>query len=294
MTRNFIDEQNLENFISEQGKFLFTDASYRIYVEKHLVNAIHFPNTIFRNTGFNSSNVCKNNGLIPLQNIDSDCISQLFNNCGLSIDDRICVYGGQDDDVYGCLFVYYQLFKFGFKNIYVLNCDWTKLPEKYLTRDFPFWYKSNNKYNITSLDFDPDDVVKISKNPHFNILDVRPPTDYRGETSVWQGKGHLPSAYNLFWKDVLVKDPVTGKATQKFIPISEIRKKIKPFNFDPYNTVCCYCNTGSEGALMFFVFKILLEWDGPVKLFEKSFGNYQYLNSLSPEKFPIVLGPNRF
>jgi 3-mercaptopyruvate sulfurtransferase SseA len=297
-----IDEKNIDKFLLLNGKFLFTDTNYKEYTNNHLINSIHFPSASLRNTNFNSSNICKNDGLVPLQYVNDNSISNLFINSGLSLNDYICVYGGVDEDVYACIFVLYTLYKFGFKNLYYLNCNWKKLPNKYFTLDFPIWNRINNeKFTIKNLAFEPDDVLNIINSNKYKLLDVRSPSDFKGDTGVWKIKGHIPGAYNLFWKSVLINENIKNYvkknnkivsetktiATQKFINMNQIKQKLKLLKFNKNDNICVYCNTGSEGTLMFFVLKFLMKWNN-IKLFEKSFGNYQYLHQICPNLYPIV------
>ena len=286
----FIDEKNIKNFVENKTKFLFTDTNYKDYTKEHLINSIHFPSACLRTSGFVQSNICKSNGIIPVQYIDDNCLMQLFRNCGLSRKDHICVYGGQDEDVYACIFVLYTLYKFGFNNIYYLNCDWKNLPKKYFTQEFPEWkHNAGEKFIVRDLSFSPDDVYSLILSEKIKFLDVRSPSDYSGETGVWLVKGHIPGAYNIFWKDLFVKVENDKKElipSQKFIKFSEIKKKFEKF-LNPNDNICVYCNTGSEGTIGIFVMKFLFGWK-KAKLFEKSYGSYQYLHQICPDLYPIV------
>ena len=93
----------------------------------------------------------------------------------------------------------------------------------------------------------------------------------------------------IFWKDLFVKVENDKKElipSQKFIKFSEIKKKFEKF-LNPNDNICVYCNTGSEGTIGIFVMKFLFGWK-KAKLFEKSYGSYQYLHQICPDLYPIV------
>ena len=179
----FIDEKNIKNFVENKTKFLFTDTNYKDYTKEHLINSIHFPSACLRTSGFVQSNICKSNGIIPVQYIDDNCLMQLFRNCGLSRKDHICVYGGQDEDVYACIFVLYTLYKFGFNNIYYLNCDWKNLPKKYFTQEFPEWkHNAGEKFIVRDLSFSPDDVYSLILSEKIKFLESKHDKESKKET----------------------------------------------------------------------------------------------------------------
>lgn len=284
-----IDERSIKYFIEHGGKFLFTDTNYKLYTKEHLVNSIHFPSAALRTASFVQSNVCHSNGIIPVQYMEDQCIIRMFVNCGLSKNDHICVYGGQDEDVYACIFVLYTLYKFGYNHVYYLNCDWTKLPKKYITQEFPQWrYVRETKFGKKNMSFTPDEVHHLLQQGKHKFIDVRSHSDHIGKTGVWMVKGHIPGAYNVFWKELFVQvknEKNEMIPSQKFISMNELKKKFSAFN--QHDKICVYCNTGSEGSIGIFVLKLLFGWSN-VRLFEKSFGSYQYLHQICPELYPIV------
>ena len=285
----FIDEKNIKKFLELGGKFLFTDTNYKDFTKGHIINSIHFPSASLRTSRFVSSKLCSNNGIVPLQYVDDDSIQKMFMNTRIYKKDYICVYGGQDEDVYSSIFVLYTLYKYGYNKIYYLNCDWKLLHSKYITLEFPQWkpYKEDT-LNVKNLSFTPDEVYYLLQNKTCKFLDVRSNSDYEGKTGVWMIKGHIPTAYNIFWKELFINvenDKKEMIPSQKFLKINELKKKFTKF-FNKDDRIAVYCNTGSEGSVGIFVMKFLFGWEH-IKLFEKSFGTYQYLHQICPDLYPI-------
>lgn len=290
MDSYLIDDKNIKNFLKIGGKFLFTDVNYKDYTKGHILNSIHFPSASLRNTSFNFSDICINDGMLPLQYIDSECIIKLFRNARLYKKDYICVYGGKDEDIYACIFVLYTLYKFGFTKIYYLNYNWNLLPQEYITLKFPTWKKyKDDIFTIKNASVSPDDIYHLLETKKYKFLDVRSKMDYEGKTGVWMVKGHIPTAFNIFWKSLFVESKENTNQevpTQKFIDMNELKQKFKKY-FNENDKIIVYCNTGSEGSVAFFIMKLLFGWKN-IKLFEKSFGSYQYLHQICPDYYPIV------
>lgn len=203
------------------------------------------------------------------------------------------MYGGKDEDVYASIFVLYTLHKFGFTKIYYFNYDYKLLSPIYITLEFPAWkkYKEDIFSIKTNISVNPDEIYGLLQTDKYKFLDVRSKTDYEGKTGVWLVKGHIPTAVNIFWKELFVataseQDKNEKIPSQTFIEISALKQKFKKY-FDENNKIIVYCNTGSEGSVAYFIMKILFGWKN-VKLFEKSFGSYQYLHQICPNQYPIV------
>lgn len=285
-----IDEKNIKKFLDIGGKFLFTDVNYKDYTKGHILNSIHFPSACLRSTSFNFSDTCVNDGMLPVQYVDSESIIKLFKNARLYKKDYICVYGGMDEDVYACIFVLYTLYKFGFTKLYYLNYNWKLLSPTCITLEFPTWRKyKEDTFSIKNISVSPDDIYDILQTNKCKFLDVRSPSDYEGKTGVWMVKGHIPTAFNIFWKKLFIQSKNDKKEevpSQRFIDIHELKQKFKKY-FNENDKIIVYCNTGSEGSVAVFIMKFLFGWKN-IKLFEKSFGSYQYLHQICPEFYPIV------
>jgi 3-mercaptopyruvate sulfurtransferase SseA len=285
-----VDERNIKKFLEKSGKFLFTDVNYKDYTKGHIVNSIHFPSACLRSASFNFSEICINDGMLPVQYIDDISIIRLFQNARLYKKDHICIYGGVDEDVYASIFVIYTLYKFGFTRLYYLNCNWKKLPQVYITLEFPMWKKCKDDiFTIKKISVDPDDMYDILQKNKHKLLDVRSPSDYAGETGVWAVKGHIPTAVNIFWKSLFVQSKNDKNETvpsQKLLDTKDLKRIFKEY-FNEDDKIIVYCNTGSEGSVAVFILKLLFGWKN-IKLFEKSFGSYQYLHQICPDYYPIM------
>jgi 3-mercaptopyruvate sulfurtransferase SseA len=289
-----IDINNIGDFIKNGGKFLFTDGNredWKIYINSHIKNAIYFPGTSLRTSNTYHVSNCKACGIVPVQQIDVKSIVRMLINTRLSRHDKICVYGGVGGDITSTLFVYYTLVKFGL-NMYYLNMDWKTLPIQYLTQEIPVYKKICEKYKFSDYDINAEKVVKKSHYKNTRIIDVRSPAAYSGEqTDIYPLNGHIPTAINVFWNNIMVSTNTTPAiVTQTFKSKEEITKILNDAGIYKENDIILSCNTSSESTTMFFAITDILGWNN-IKIFQGSWNVYQYLSSKCPNKYQITTGP---
>lgn len=101
------------------------------------------------------------------------------------------------------------------------------------------------------------EFIKTRLNdPHYQILDVRSPEEYRGKkgTKGMQGEplklGHIPGAYNLEYTRAWV-----DKKQKKLKPAEELKQLYAGIN--PNKTVIVYCNSGRRSSFSYFILRLL-------------------------------------
>ena len=281
---------NIDSFIKKGGKFLYTNGNNGMaltYIHNHIINSIYFTCASLRASNIYSVDNCKENGMLPVQQIDVESISKMLTNARLSKDDKICVYGDANTQIQDTLFVFYTLSKFGL-NMYYLNLDWKTLPSKYMTQEIPVYKKICEKYKYTDYNINAEDTVKASHSKNVKIIDVRPPKYYLGIDNTFPINGHIPTAINIFWQQLMIPSSIDQTSvTQTFQSKSFIKKLLHNNNIYKNNDIIVYCNTGSEITVMFFAITQILGWKN-VNAFQGSWSVYQYLNSKCPNKYKVV------
>lgn len=288
-----IDISNIDDFIRKGGKFLFSDSNtdqWKTYINSHIKNAIYFSASSLRTSNTYYVSNCKACGIVPVQQIDIKSIVKMLTNARLSKHDKICVYGGVGGDIISTLFVYYTLAKFGL-NMYYFNMDWKTLPTQYLTQEIPVYKKIHEKYKYCDNDINAEKVVKKSLKKNTRIIDVRPPTSYSGVTDIYPINGHIPTAINVFWNNLMVStDSTPAIVTQVFQSKEYITQLLNNAGIYKENDIIVYCNSSSELSVMFFAITNILGWKN-IKAFQGSWNVYQYLSSKCPNKYQVTIGP---
>jgi thiosulfate/3-mercaptopyruvate sulfurtransferase len=292
MCDKLIDLTNIDTFIKNGGKFLYTNSDagkWKTYMNKHIHNAIFFGAMSLRSSNTCPVDNCKEDGILPVQQIDVKNINRMLKNSRLSKNDKICVYGDNNTKIEDTLFVYYTLNKFGLK-MYYLNLDWTTLPDKYLTQEIPVYKKICERYKYSEHIINSEDVVKESYKENTKIIDVRPPTAYTGENKIFPINGHIPTADNLFWMKLMIpsSDPMV-LVIPTFQSKEYIENLLTTAGISKYNDIIVYCNSGSELTVMFFALTEILGWK-KLKAYQGSWSVYQYLSSQCPNKYKVATG----
>lgn len=285
-----IDLTNLDSFISDGGKFLYTSTSYQTYssnvgntisgVPGHLTNSIHFPYNILRmpkKVYVNKPNI--DNIIFPVQNVSTEMLNEILNNASLSKNDKICVYCDSATPNDAC-HVFYMLYKLDF-NVYYLNVNYTTLDNEYKSSSYPIWNTVKekntliNNYNVT-----PEQLINYMTNSNTKLIDVRPPSQYNGITSNFPVFGHIKGAISIPWQNMFI----TG--TCVFKTQTDLADLFTDSEINSNNKIIVSCNTGSELTSVFFALKFILKWPN-IQAFEVSFNVYQQLNQVYPDIYQV-------
>lgn len=287
-----INESNILKFLVSGGKFLYAGTDYANYTRNHIINAIHFPASVLRNTSTYPNSIRGADALVPVQPINDESIKSMFRNARLSLKDYICVYSEIDTDIIDAFYVIYVLQAYGFKNVYYLNEEYRKLNPDLLTQDYPTWAPVLcENYEFTNDTIQAQEFALLNKLRKIVPFDVRPPNAFAGLEKRFKVNGHAPNAVNLFWKRFFV--PISTSplvVSNKLLPLAEIEKILAETGLNSNQNIVLTCNTGSEITSDAFILRTLLGWK-KVVLFAGSWNVYQYLHQIKPEEFPVVTGP---
>ena len=96
-----------------------------------------------------------------------------------------------------------------------------------------------------------DQVLDHISDPETKIVDVRRPTEYRGEEVRAKRGGHIPGATNLNWLDNL--DPETAT----FKDAATLRERFESAGVTPDKHIVTYCHGGVRACHAAIAFKML-------------------------------------
>jgi thiosulfate/3-mercaptopyruvate sulfurtransferase len=91
-------------------------------------------------------------------------------------------------------------------------------------------------------------------------LDTRRPSDYRGETSLTNRRGHIPGARNLPWFELIQgrRDADGFSHPRQPARLRDLRALQHRLSFVPRDRpVILYCNGGLESSVVYFALKAL-------------------------------------
>jgi len=286
-----IDATNIDNFLNKKGLFLYTSVPFLEFTKSHIVNSLHFPSACIRNTRVLSQQLPdrQNNGMIPVQLIDTDSLFKLIRNARLSKKYPICVYSEPGEDVLTATLVATTLYFCGF-DVYYLNYYYKSLDAKYLTQDFITLPKVDEQLNFKINTVSINKTLKLKQIQNTKILDVRPVSAYDGTSKFFKVNGHVPGALNLLWKKIFVSQPTQ---TDPYFPSNiyktkaEIEQLLNDIGITKYNTVILYCFSSLELTSMLFAMLFILEWKNVLQM-DGAFITYQYLNQINSFKYPVI------
>ena len=281
-----IDNTNIDDFVSKNGKFLCVSNSWKDYTTEHLLNSILFPCDILFNTSYNSYPDYAGSSLLPVSNIDPSSIRNFFKTSGLNVKDPICVYAYDSNYIYSALFLFRTLNSYGFKNIFYLNYDWVNLSYSLKTQNYPNWKYVPCNYPYTDDTTGLQEIVIKNNNNQLNLIDARSPENFNGETNLFQINGHIPNSVNLYWKNLMVLNS-EGIVTPVFKSIDELNSIVAETGFTAEDSVSLSCNTGREVCVLYFVLKFMLNWEN-VQIYDGSWNEYQLMYQKQPNLFPVI------
>lgn len=202
----------------------------------------HIPGAIFIDVEKElTGKVKEHGGRHPLPNIDY--IHKILKNKGISPLSKIVIY--DDGDFSGAGRARLILKYLGFKDIFLLDGGFNKYKEvvglisnhetEYITTEFDI---SINKNLFVDMEY----VKKAILNEKVAIVDSREPDRYKGLIEpVDFKKGHIPTAINYFWMDVLDESLGTMKSIDK---LEEHFKDLKK-----YDEIIIYCGSGITASV---------------------------------------------
>ncbi|MEU8775157.1 sulfurtransferase [Streptomyces sp. NPDC048606] len=223
--------------------------------------------------------------------VDQEGFEKLLSAKGISNDDTVVLYGGNNNWFASYAYWYFKLY--GHQDVRLLDggrkkweldsrdlVDGKDVPNRPATA-----YKA--KPQDTSIRAFRDDVVAAINVQ--NLVDVRSPDEFSGKLLApahlpqeqSQRPGHVPSARNIPWSKN-ANDDGTFKSDDELTALYQA----EGVDLDTKDTIA-YCRIGERSALTWFVLHELLGQEN-VKNYDGSWTEYGSLVGV-----PIELGPNK-
>jgi thiosulfate/3-mercaptopyruvate sulfurtransferase len=220
--------------------------------------------------------------------VDRVGFEKLLSERGISNDDTVVLYGGNNNWFAAYAYWYFRLY--GHRNVKLLDGGRKKweLDSRELTTDVP--QRAATSYKASEQDpalrAKRDEVIEaIGKR---NLVDVRSPDEFAGRLLApahlpqeqAQRGGHIPTARNIPWSKA-ANDDGTFKSDE------ELRELYGDQGVDFSKDTIAYCRIGERSAHTWFVLHELLEQPN-VKNYDGSWTEYGSLVGV-----PIELGDAR-
>jgi thiosulfate/3-mercaptopyruvate sulfurtransferase len=205
--------------------------------------------------------------------VDQEGLEQLLSRSGVSADDTVVLYGGNNN--WFATYGYWLLKYLGFENVKLLNGGRQKweLESRELTAEVPQLRETSHPINRPvrlELRALRDEVLQSLGRATF--VDVRSPEEYRGEKlapdhlpqEAAQVPGHIPGAANITWSKAANENGTFKSADE----LREIYADV-----DPSSKIVTYCRIGERSSHTWFVLRELLGY-GQVKNYDGSWTEY--------------------
>jgi thiosulfate/3-mercaptopyruvate sulfurtransferase len=217
--------------------------------------------------------------------VDSEQFSKLMSAKGVSNDDIVVLYGGNNN--WFAAYAYWQFKLYGHDNVKLLDGGRKKweLDGRTLTTDVverPATTYTAKDPDLSIRAFRDEVVDAIGKK---NLVDVRSPDEFTGKILApahlpqeqSQRPGHVPSAINIPWSKAANEDG-TFKSDE------ELAKLYREEGYDPDKATIAYCRIGERSSHTWVVLHELLGHPD-VKNYDGSWTEYGSLIGV-----PIELG----
>lgn len=229
------DNLNNEKLVIVDTRFNLMDKEYgkRSYESSHIKGAVR----IDIETQL-SSEVKKHGGRHPLPSVEE--LKKTFENIGISNDSIVVAY--DEGDLSGPARLWWILKYLGHENVYVLDGginEFKKIGGE-TSDEIPSVTKGNLNININeSMKVDMEYVRNSINKENIAIIDSRENVRYTGKFEPVDKKcGHIPSALNFFWMDILDQNESNITLKSK----SDLDKHFKELK--QFDEVIVYCGSG--------------------------------------------------
>jgi len=213
---------------------------------------------------------------------------QLLSERGVSNDDTVILYGGNNNWFAAYAYWYFKLY--GHENVKLIDGGRKKweLDGRPLSTDAPTRPEtvySAKEQDLTIRAFRDEVVEAINAK---NLIDVRSPDEFSGKLLApahlpqeqAQRAGHIPSALNVPWSKAANEDGT-------FKSDDELRELYKDEGLDEGKATIAYCRIGERSSHTWFALRELLGYSD-VKNYDGSWTEYGSLVGV-----PIELGANK-
>ena len=216
--------------------------------------------------------------------IDRDDFSKLLSSKGISNDDTVVLYGGNNNLF--AAYAYWQFKLYGHADVKLLDGGRKKweLDGRELVKDVP--QRPATSYVAKDADlsiraFRDEVVASIGEK---NLVDVRSPDEFSGKIKApahlpqeqSQRAGHIPTAINIPWSKAAADDGT-------FRSDEELAKLYGDQGFDDSRSTIAYCRIGERSSHTWFVLHELLG-KTDVKNYDGSWAEYGSLVGVPVQK----------
>ena len=253
---------NNEKLVIVDCRFSLMDKKYgkRSYESSHIKGALR----VDIETEL-SDKVSTHGGRHPLPTIDK--LKDVFEKIGISNDSIVVAY--DEGDLAGPSRLWWILKYLGHKEVYILDGGINDFKEigGELTCEVKKVKKGNFKINLQeNMKVDMKYVKDRINNKKVALVDCRENARYKGEVEPVDKKaGHIPSALNYFWMDILDKNNDLLNIKSK----ESLKNHFKDLN--NYEEVIIYCGSGITASPVSLA---LNEIEIPYKSYTGSFSDW--------------------
>ena len=216
--------------------------------------------------------------------IDREDFSKLLSSKGISNDDTVVLYGGNNN--WFAAYAYWEFKLYGHENVKLLDGGRKKweLDGRELVKDVPARPETSYAAKDPDLSiraFRDEVVASIGQK---NLVDVRSPDEFSGKIKApahlpqeqSQRAGHIPTAINIPWSKAAADDGT-------FKSDDELAKLYGEQGFDDGRPTIAYCRIGERSSHTWFVLHELLG-KPDVKNYDGSWVEYGSLVGVPIEK----------
>jgi len=216
--------------------------------------------------------------------VDRDDFSALLSRKGISNDDTVVLYGGNNN--WFAAYAYWQFKLYGHRDVKLLDGGRKKweLDGRELVKDVP--ERPATSYTASDPDlsiraFRDEVVASIGSK---NLVDVRSPDEFSGKIKApahlpqeqSQRAGHIPTAINIPWSKAAADDGT-------FRSDEELSRLYGDQGFDDGRSTIAYCRIGERSSHTWFVLHELLG-KTDVKNYDGSWAEYGSLVGVPVQK----------
>ncbi|MBB5853676.1 sulfurtransferase [Amycolatopsis umgeniensis] len=217
--------------------------------------------------------------------VDKEGFEKLLSEKGVSNDDRVVLYGGNNNWFAAYAYWYFKLY--GHENVQLLDggrkkweLDGRELNSEEVKREAATYKAKEQDLSIRAF---RDEVVQAIGGSNF--VDVRSPDEFSGKLLApahlpqeqSQVPGHIPGALNVPWAKVANEDGT-------FKTEEEIKELYSDEGLDESKSTIAYCRIGERSSIAWFALHELLGYDA-VKNYDGSWTEYGSLVGV-----PVELG----
>jgi thiosulfate/3-mercaptopyruvate sulfurtransferase len=218
--------------------------------------------------------------------VDRDGFEKLLSAKGISNEDRVVLYGGNNNWFAAYAYWYFKLY--GHQNVQLLDggrkkweLDGRPLSSDAVSREQTEYKAQEQDAAIRAF---RDEVVQAINAK--NLVDVRSPDEFSGKLLApahlpqeqAQRAGHIPSAINVPWSKAANEDGT-------FRSEEELRELYKEAGIDEGKATIAYCRIGERSSHTWFALHELLGYSD-VKNYDGSWTEYGSLVGV-----PVEIGP---